>query len=161
MPKSYKRINKICEHCEEPFIAKVKSSRFCKDRECKLSRARDYFREYYQRPEEKKKKLERNKRYTPSEKSKQAKRKYVRRADVVERRRSRERERYKNLTPDQKAKKLEYQRNYSKRPAVVAKREAKLAKTRLVAKNLNVMTSVPPVKVLTPERYEHLRANGK
>ena len=161
MPKSNRQINKICEHCENQFVAQTKAARFCKDRKCKLSRARDYFRDYYQRPEEKKKKLERNKRYTPSEKSLKAKREYLKREDVAEKRRAREKERYKNLTPDQKAKRLEYQRDYVKRPHVVAKREERLKRNRAIAERINTPPEAPPVKKLAPEQYERLKANGQ
>ena len=161
MPKSNKRIIKLCEHCDRTFIAQVSSTRFCKNNECHKSRMRDYFRDYYQRPDAKKKKLERNKDYQsrPEVKVKvsEQRKEYQAREDVQEQRRKTARIRYANMTPEQKAEYLEYNRKYQE-----SYRKKKREKAARIERNLDERSreNAPPIIRLTPEEYERKRAAG-
>lgn len=153
MPKSSLQIEKLCQHCDEPFIACTHNARFCKGKECHKSRMRDYFREYNQRPEPKIKKRERNRSYVPTPHMIQHKKDRERRPEVKEQRNKQARARYRNLAPEAKEKRLAYNRKYSadrkkKRKEVWGKIEAK-------AKG-----NAPPITQLTHEQYAQLKAQG-
>ena len=159
MPRSHKRIVKVCEHCDRTFIAMQSSTRFCKDRECHKSRMRDYFREYYQRPVAKKKKLERNKDYQsrPDVKKKvsRQRKEYQSRDDVQERRRETARIRYANMTPEKKKEYQAYNQKYQE-----TYRKKKRAEAKRIDEKLDAISrdNAPPIIRLTPEEYERKKA---
>ena len=153
MPKTNKRVDKLCEHCDEPFVAHTKSARFCNGKECHKSRMRDYFREYYQRPIPKAKKSERNKKHVPTVKMCQQKKRHEQLPEVKERRNRQARDRYRNLAPEAKEKRLAYQRNYS----ADRKKERKEVWERIDDK---AQGTAPPITRLTPEQYAQLKAQG-
>lgn len=153
MPKSNKRIAKLCQHCDTAFVARTQSARFCKDKECHRSRMREYFREYYQRPVPKAKKSEQNKKYVVTEQMRQHKKDHRKRPEVTERLREQSRARYKNMTPEAKEKRLAYQRQY------VAERKKKRKEVWEKIED-KAKENAPPVTRLTPEQYAQLKARG-